>query len=48
MVRNGRKAHYRGKARVEEQVVLKAAAENLVRMLRLGLVWQVQTGWAVA
>jgi IS5 family transposase len=48
VVRNGRKARYRGKARVEEQVVLKAAAENLVRMLRLGLVWEAQAGWALA
>jgi transposase len=48
VVRNGRKARYRGKARVEEQVVAKAAAENLVRMLRLGLVWEAQAGWALA
>jgi DDE family transposase/transposase-like protein DUF772 len=48
VVRRGRKARYRGRVRVEEQVVAKAAAENLVRMLRLGLVWKAQTGWAVA
>lgn len=48
VVRKGRKARYRGRVRVEEQVVAKAAAENLVRMLRLGLVWQAQVGWALA
>ena len=29
-------------------MMLKAAAENLVRMLRLGLVWEAQAGWALA
>jgi hypothetical protein len=48
IVRKGRKARYRGKARVEEQVVLKAAAENLVRMLRLGLVRDAKAGWTLA
>lgn len=48
IVRRGRKARYRGKARVEEQVVLKVAAENLVRMLRLGLVWDAEAGWTLA
>lgn len=47
IVRKGRKARYRGKARVEEQVVLKVAAENLVRMLRLGLVWDAEAGWTL-
>jgi transposase len=48
VVRKGRKARYRGRVKVEEQVVAKAAAENLVRMFRLGLVWSAQAGWAVA
>jgi transposase len=48
IVRNGRKARYRGRARVEEQVVLKAAAENFVRMLRLGLIWDAKAGWTLA
>ncbi len=47
VVRNGgRKARYRSRAKVGEQVRLKSAAENLVRMLRLGLVWFPEGGWA--
>lgn len=47
VVRNGgRKARYRGRAKVTEEVRTKAAAENLVRMLRLGLVWRAEVGWA--
>jgi len=48
IVRKGRTARYRGRGRVEEQVALKAAAENLVRMLRLGLVRDATTGWTLA
>jgi Transposase DDE domain len=48
IVRKGRKARYRGKLKVEEQVTLKAAAENLVRMLRLGLVRDAEAGWTLA
>jgi IS5 family transposase len=48
VVRNGgRKARYRGRVKVGEQVRLKASAENLVRMLRLGLVWTTDTRWAL-
>ncbi len=43
----GRKARYRGQEKVEAQQRLKAAAENLVRMFRLGLVWG-EAGWAIA
>lgn len=40
VVRNGgRKTRYRGRLKVSEQIRMKAAAENLRRMLRLGLVW---------
>lgn len=47
VVRNGgRKARYRGRAKVSEQIRTKAAAENLVRMLRLGLMWTAEAGWA--
>ena len=49
VVRNGgRKARYRGRAKVTEQIRMKAAAENLVRMLRLGLAWTAEAGWAIA
>lgn len=49
VVRNGgRKARYRGRLKVLEQVTLKAAAENLLRMLRLGLTWRMGLGWAAA
>lgn len=49
MVRNGgRKACYRGRVKVSEQMHMKATAENLVRMLRLGLVWRGNGGWALA
>jgi len=49
VVRNGgRKARYRGRAKVREQIRTKAAGENLVRMLRLGLVWMPEGGWATA
>lgn len=46
--RGGRKARYRGRGKVEAQLTLKAAAENLLRMLRIGLGWTEQTGWAIA
>lgn len=47
VVRNGgRKARYRGRAKVAEQIWMKAAAENLLRMVRLGLGWTVEAGWA--
>lgn len=49
VVRNGgRKARYRGCLKVCEQITLKAAAENLARMLRLGLVWTADGRWALA
>lgn len=49
VVRNGgRKARYRGRAKVREQIWTKAATENLVRMLRLGLVWTAEMGWTTA
>ena len=48
LVRNGgRKARYRGMDRVCEQSTLKAAAENLARMLTMGLQWTDQKGWVV-
>jgi hypothetical protein len=34
--------------KVSEQMRMKAAAENLVRMVRLGLVWMADGGWALA
>lgn len=46
--KGGRKARYRGQTKVTEQIRTKAAAENLVRMLRLGLVWTAEAGWASA
>lgn len=49
VVRNGgRKARYRGRHRVSEQITLKVAAENLLRMFRLGLAWKVEVGWVLA
>jgi IS5 family transposase len=49
VVRNGgRKARYRGRVKVCEQLRTKAAAENLVRMLRLGLVWTPEGAWATS
>ncbi|MPZ68409.1 MAG: transposase [Actinobacteria bacterium] len=49
IVRNGgRKARYRGRVKVSEQLRTKASAENLARMLRLGLAWTAETGWSVA
>jgi IS5 family transposase len=49
VVRNGgRKARYRGRTKVTEQIRTKTAAENLVRMVRLGLVWTAEMGWATA
>jgi IS5 family transposase len=44
--RGGRKARYRGRDRVAAQVSLKAAGENLLRMLRLGLSRTPEGGWA--
>jgi IS5 family transposase len=46
--KGGRKARYRGRRKVNEQITLKAAGENLVRMLRSGLVWRVGLGWTLA
>lgn len=37
--RGGRKAKYRGRVKVAEQLTLKAAAENLLRLLKLGTQW---------
>ncbi len=49
VVRNGgRKARYRGRTKIREQITLKISAENLVRMLRLGLVWTPEVGWRSA
>jgi hypothetical protein len=49
LVRNGgRKARYRGRGCVREQITLKASVENLVRMLALRLAWTPTTGWATA
>lgn len=49
VVRNGgRKARYRGRIKVAEQLRTKAAAENLLRMMRLGLTWTADIGWTVA
>lgn len=45
--RGGRKARYRGTNRVLEQLTLKAAAENLLRMLRLGLTPLPDGEWTV-
>lgn len=46
VVRNGgRKARYRSRVKVTEQIWTKAAAENLVRMLHLGLAWTAGAGW---
>lgn len=44
--RGGRKARYRGTERVAAQLTLKATAENLARMLNLGLHWHPEGGWA--
>lgn len=46
--KGGRKARYRGRVKVSEQLRTKASAENLVRMLRLGLAWTAETGWSIA
>ena len=43
--RGGRKARYRGRDKVAAQVSLKAASENLLRMLRLGLSWTPEGTW---
>lgn len=45
--RGGRKARYRGTERVAAQFSLKATAENLARMLNLGLHWHPEGRWAV-
>lgn len=45
--RGGRKARYRGSIKVQAQLELKAAAENLSRMLTLGLTAS-PDGWQVA
>ncbi|MDP9296617.1 MAG: transposase, partial [Actinomycetota bacterium] len=46
--RGGRKARYRGREKVAAQVTLKAAGENLLRMLRLGLSRTAEGSWATA
>lgn len=43
----GRKARYRGQDKIEAQQRLKAAAENLARMFRLGLTWH-EGSWVIA
>lgn len=43
--RGGRKARYLGRSKVEAQLTLKAAIENLLRMTRLGLRWTDEAGW---
>jgi transposase len=45
--RAGRKARYRGRLRVQEQLELRASVENLRRMMRLGLSWDGPRGWVV-
>ncbi|MGQ0668972.1 MAG: IS1182 family transposase [Actinomycetota bacterium] len=45
--RGGRKARYRGREKVAAQLTLKAASENLLRMFRVGLGWDPETGWAI-
>jgi hypothetical protein len=44
----GRKARYRRRLRVQEQLHMKAAAENFATMARQGLDWTGPAGWAVA
>jgi IS5 family transposase/transposase len=44
--RGGRKARYRGTVKVQAQLELRAAAENLTRMFRLGLT-ATPEGWTV-
>jgi len=44
--RGGRKARYRRRLRVQEQLHMKAAAENFATMARKGLTWTSPTGWA--
>lgn len=46
--RGGRKARCRGRVRVREQLAMKAAAENLLRMVRLGLTWSERGVWVIA
>ncbi len=46
--KGGRKARYRGRRKVREQLIMKAAAENFRRMLAVGLSWTDPDGWAVA
>jgi IS5 family transposase len=46
--RGGRKARYRGRLKVREQLTMKASAENLKRMFSMGLKWTDPEGWAVA
>lgn len=46
--RGGRKARYRGREKVAAQVTLKAASENFLRMLRLGLSWSPEGSWVRA
>lgn len=45
--RGGRKARYRRRLRVQEQLRMKAAAENFATMARKGLTWDGPTGWAI-
>lgn len=48
LVRNGcRKARYRGRQKVTEQFVLRAAALNLMRMMRLGIMPGAENAWAL-
>ncbi|MGH2676215.1 MAG: IS1182 family transposase [Actinomycetota bacterium] len=46
--RGGRKARYRGRDKIAAQVTLKAASENLLRLLRLGLSWAPERSWVTA
>jgi IS5 family transposase len=46
--RGGRKARYRRRSRVHEQLLMKAAVENFVTMARKGLSWTGPAGWAIA
>jgi IS5 family transposase len=46
--KGGRKARYRGRHKVAAQLTLKAAGENFLRMLRLGLNRTPEGGWVTA
>ena len=43
----GRRARMRGVARIEGDLVVRAAAINLDRLARLGAAWNATTGWTM-